>query len=252
MHQWRDEALILTSTRHGEQSAVVHVLTRFNGRTAGYLRSAKSPRVAPHIQGGNIVVAAWQARLPDQLGYLTVEPLQALAMPLMQRAELSLVLQAVTHMLIFALPERQAFPAIFEGTRALLQTLHTNPNWAESYVWWEVHLLAALGFGLRLDNCVQTEQQDNLTHVSPKSGHAVSKPFATPYADRLLKLPQFLGGADSFGKQEVAVGMALTGYFLQSHIAAAMGKPLPESRQRLVALLMRDIELTPEKKQIHG
>lgn len=256
MYQWRDEALILASTRHGEQSAVVHVLTRFNGRTAGYLRSAASPRVRPHIQSGNCVVAAWQSRLADQLGYLTVEPLDALATPLMQSAELSLVLQSVTHLLLYALPERQAFPAIFEGTRALLQTLHTNPNWAEAYVWWEIHLLSALGFGLRLNNCVQTETTDNLTHVSPRSGHAVSRPLALPYADRLLKLPAFLGGAESFGALEIPVGMALTGYFLNIHVAEALGKPLPEARQRLHAYLMRDTNTIQkdqkEQKYAHG
>lgn len=231
---------------------MVHILTRFNGRTAGYLRSAKSPRVAPHIQAGNCVVAAWQARLPEQLGYLTIEPLQALATPLMQRIELSLVLQSVTHMLLFALPERQAFPAIFEGTRALLQTLHINPNWAEAYIWWEIHLLSALGFGLRLQNCVQSDETENLTHVSPRSGHAVSRAFALPYADRLLKLPAFLGGSESFGENEIAVGMALTGYFLNVHVAQALGKELPEVRQRLHAYLLRENETLIEKKHSHG
>ena len=232
---------------------MVHVLTRFNGRTAGYLRSAKSPRVVPHIQSGNCVVAAWHARLPEQLGSLSIEPLQALATPLMQRAELALVLQSVTHMVLYALPERQAFPAVFEGTRALLQTLHTNPNWAQAYVWWEIHLLSALGFGLRLQNCVQSEETENLTHVSPRSGHAVSRAFALPYADRLLRLPEFLGGAESFGANEIPVGMALTGYFLNLHVAQNVGRPLPEARQRLAAFLMRDSEnQTEEKKQAHG
>ena len=158
-------------------------------------------------------------------------------------------------MLLYALPERQAFPDIFEGTRALLQTLHTNPNWAQAYVWWEVHLLRALGFGLRLETCVQSETQDNLTHVSPRSGHAVSRPFALPYADRLLKLPEFLGGAESFGANEVPVGMALTGYFLNLHVAQPLGRPLPEVRQRLAAYIIRESETVTheeEKKKIYG
>lgn len=239
MQRWRDDAIILTGTRHGEQAMVVHLLTATHGRTAGYLRGASTPRLKPVLQPGNIVQVDWQARLPDQLGYVTLEPVQALAPALMQRVEWALVLQSVAHMLLFALPERHAYPRIFDVTKALLQNLANTPEWGVAYIWWEVHVLAELGFGLRLDKCVQTEQIGDLTHVSPKSGHAVSRFVATPYADRLLKLPAFLGGAESFGDNELPVGLALTGYFLQQYIAQPLNKPLPEARQRLAALLLQ-------------
>jgi len=246
MHKWRDDAIILTSTRHGETSAVIHLLTREHGRSNGYLRGGQGNRTKPIIQPGNLVAASWQARLPDQLGYLALEPVQALAMPLMQRAETALVLQSICQMLLFALPERQLYPAIFDGTKALLQTLHTNPNWAESYVWWEVHLLGALGFGLRLESCVQTGGRDDLTHISPRSGHAVCRAEAAPYADKLLRLPEFLGGADNHGSHEIPLGLGLTGYFLNQHIALPQAKALPEARQRLAASLFG----APDVKEI--
>ncbi len=246
MHTWRDDAIILTGTRHGETSAVVHLLTREHGRTTGYLRGGQSAKTRPIVQSGNLVAANWQARLADQLGYLTLEPVQALATPLMQKSELSLVLQSVCQMLLFALPERQAYAAIFDGTKALLQTLHTNPNWAEAYVWWEVHLLSALGFGLRLESCVQTGARGDLTHISPRSGHAVCRAEAAPFADKLLKLPAFLGGADSLGSRETAQGLGLTGYFLNQHIALPQAKALPEARARLAASLLG----APEVKEI--
>jgi len=237
MQQWRDEALILASSRHGEQSAVVHALTRHNGRVSGYLRGAQTPCVKPLIQPGNNVAIVWKSRLAEQLGYFTIEPMQSSLSSFMQSADLSRVLQSVTQMLLVALPERQAFPAIFDGTKALLQSLDSHGNWAEAYIWWEVHLLAALGFGLRLDHCAQTGQMDELTHVSPKTGRAASRAISMPYADRLLKLPEFLGGADNLGDQEVNLGLALTGHFLHHHIAEPQGKVLPEARQRLVAFL---------------
>lgn len=241
MQKWQDEGLVLATVKHGEDSAILHVLTRYNGRTAGYVRSARSSKLRPVVQAGNHVSVAWQARLPEHLGYFTLEPVQSLATPLMQSPDLALVLQTVTHMLLTVLPERQAYPTIFEGTQVLLQTLHTNPNWAQAYIWWEVHLLSALGFGLRLERCVQTEQTDDLTHVSPKSGHAVCRAEAAPYRDRLLKLPAFLGGADDYGSQELSLGLALTGSFLHQHITEPQGKALPETRQRLAVRLMQTI-----------
>lgn len=238
MQQWRDEALILASSRHGEQSAVVHALTRHNGRVSGYLRGAQTPKNKPLIQPGSYVALSWKARLADQLGYFTLEPMPFGLSALIHRPDISRVLQSVTQILLTALPERQVYPDIFDGSKALLQSLVGAQDWAQAYIWWEVHLIAALGFGLRLEHCALTGQKNDLTHVSPKTGRAVNREAAKPYADRLLRLPFFLGGADDLGPmQEIIAGLALTGYFLNHHIAEPQGKTLPEARQRLAAYL---------------
>lgn len=238
MQQWRDEALILASSRHGEQSAIVHAFTRHNGRVSGYLRSAQSPKNKPFIQPGCYVALSWKARLADQLGYFTLEPMPSGSAALIQRPDIARVLQSVTQTLLTALPERQIYANIFDGSKALLQSLSGAQDWAQAYIWWEVHVLAALGFGLRLEQCAVTGQGHDLTHVSPKTGRAVNRDVAKPYADRLLRLPYFLGGADDLGPvQEIIAGLALTGYFMHQHIAEPQGKSLPEARQRLAAYL---------------
>lgn len=250
MQQWRDEALILTSSRHGEQSAVVHALTRHNGRVSGYLRGAQSARNKPLIQPGNHVALGWSSRLADQLGYFTIEPMNSGPSVPVQRPDMVRILQSVTQVLFYALPERQAYPAVFDGTRALLQSIGGTGNWEQAYIWWEVHLLAALGFGLRLRECALTGQTHDLTHVSPKTGRAASRSVASPYAEKLLRLPAFLGGADDLGPvQEIIAGLALTGYFLHHHITephhATHGRVLPEARQRLVAYLAAQACVAP-------
>lgn len=240
MQQWRDEAIILASSRHGEQSAVVHALTRVNGRVSGYLRGANTPRLRPLIQPGNNVALSWQARLANQLGYFSIEPVQATGPRMMQTPDLARVLQSFTQILLMALPERQPYPNVYDGSLALLQGLGNNPDWAEAYVWWELHLLGALGFGLRLKECAVSGLNHDLTHVSPKTGRAVSRDIVAPYAEKLLKLPAFLGGGHAPCNTDIMDGLALTGYFLHHHIAEPQGKALPEARQRLgVSLMMR-------------
>lgn len=253
MQQWRDEALILASSRHGEQSAIVHALTRHNGRVSGYLRGAQSQKNKPFIQPGCYVALSWKARLPDQLGYFTLEPMPSGLSALIQRPDIARVLQSVTQILLTMMPERQIHPNIFDGSKALLQSLAGAQDWAQAYIWWEVHLLAALGFGLRQEQCAVTGQHHDLTHVSPKTGRAVNRHDAQPYADKLLRLPFFLGGADDLGvEQEIIAGLALTGYFMHQHIAEPQGKTLPEARQRLAAYLKepkRD-KVTAEIRQL--
>ena len=68
---------------------------------------------------------------------------------------------------------------------------HTCPG-EMSKTWRMVELarscFADLGFGLDLETCAATGVTEDLTHVSPKSGRAVSRAAAEPYKDRLLPL----------------------------------------------------------------
>ena len=62
----------------------------------------------------------------------------------------------------------------------------------EALARFELTLLEELGFGLDLESCAATGVTTDLTHVSPKSGRAVSREAAEPYLDRLFVLPAFL------------------------------------------------------------
>jgi len=81
-------------------------------------------------------------------------------------------------------------------------------------------LLAELGFGLDLGECVVTGTSDDLAYVSPKSGGAVSTAAAAGYESRLLRLPPFLrndrpdGTAAEPTMTDVIDFLALTGHFL--------------------------------------
>ncbi|CAK0741495.1 hypothetical protein WCLP8_1230001 [uncultured Gammaproteobacteria bacterium] len=87
-----------------------------------------------------------------------------------------------------------------------------------------------MGFGLDLSRCAVTGTTEALTHVSPRSGRAVSTAAAQPFLDRLLPLSGFLigGGGGGGGMAEIAAGLRLTGWFLGRHLSA-----LPPARIRL-------------------
>jgi DNA repair protein RecO (recombination protein O) len=108
----------------------------------------------------------------------------------------------------------------------------------------ELVLLEELGFGLDLTSCAATGATTGLTHVSPKTGRAVSAEAAAPYADRLFRLPAFLiDDTASAAPADIAAAFALTGFFLDRHIWTARGIPRPATRDALVEGFSRDERL---------
>ncbi|MFZ5608824.1 MAG: DNA repair protein RecO [Pseudomonadota bacterium] len=246
MHGWRDEAIILTVAKHGENGAVARLLSHDHGLYGGYVRGGASRRRRGDLQPGNGVVAGWQARTLEQLGHFELEvkaPRAALAMTDADRLAGLAALVAIT---ATALPERIAYPRVQAGLAAALD-LVIAPEvamaaWTAGIVRYELGLLAELGFGLRLEKCAATGAGEDLVYVSPKSGQAVSRTAGAPYADRLLTLPGFLGpaaGSAPAGRDALLAGLALTGHFLAAHILHPKAAAFPKARLRFIDRLRR-------------
>jgi len=238
--EWRDQGAVLAVRRHGETAAIIEVFTAAHGRHAGVVRGGASRKVAPVLQPGAQLDLTWRARLEDHLGHFTVEPLQSRSAILSDRAALS-ALNAVCALLSHALPERDAHPALYPATIALLDALE-GADWQLAYLRWELLLLEDLGFGLDLARCAVTGQTGDLAFVSPRTGRAVSRAGAGTWADRLLPLPPCLTGGD-VTPAGLLQGLGLTGHFLTRELGSVPGtRPLPEARARLVGLLARSVQ----------
>ena len=237
---WQDTGTVLTVRRHGETSAILEVFTEAHGRHAGVVRGATSRRMQPVLQPGAQVALTWRARLEDHLGSFTVEPLQSRAAAVMSgRLELA-GLNAITALLTFSLPEREAHPALYARTITLLDLLGTSEAWTLAYLRWELVLLEEMGFGLDLSACAVTGATSGLAYVSPKTGRAVSEAGAGDWKDRLLPLPACLLTPGMGQPGDIEAGLATTGYFLGKWLAPALGdKPLPAARQRFADLYAR-------------
>jgi len=236
MIEWQDDAIVLSAQPHGESALVLVALTRDHGRHAGLVHGGQSRRQSAHFQPGNRLSLVWRARSADNLGSFACEPERAYGASFLGDPERLAAIAAATAVCDRALPEREPHPACFEGLLALLESL-SGPFWAETYVRWELGVLAELGFGLDLERCTVTGATEGLAWVSPRSGRAVSKAAAGPYRDRLLALPGFLVGRGPGGRAEVAAGLALTGFFLSRHVFHPQDRNLPPARQRLAERL---------------
>jgi DNA repair protein RecO (recombination protein O) len=234
--EWRDQALVLSARPHGESSVILEVFTLGHGRHAGVVRGGTSRRLTPHLQPGSQLDVTWRARLDDHIGGFTVEPVRSRAGIMADRCALA-GLNAICALLTVALPEREAHLALYDATQTLLDAMLDVADWPQLYLRWELGLLEELGFALQLDRCAVTGQSHDLAYVSPKTGRAVSREAAGEWADKLLAMPDgFVRGRPA----DLPAGLAITGHFLARELAPVLnGRPLPESRARLIALLSR-------------
>lgn len=233
--EWQAPAVVLDVRAHGESGAVVTLLTEAHGRHAGLAKGGASRAQAPLWQPGNLVEARWVARLADQLGAVSGELVHAAAALAMEDPLALAVLRAATSTAEAALPEREPHPRLFHGLVALIATLAGGTEQAlPELVRWEAELLADLGYGLDLARCAVTGSSEELRHVSPRTGRAVSAAAAGEWRDRLLPLPAFLLGQGPSGPAEWLDGLRLTGHFLARDLFGAHHRPLPAAREMLV------------------
>jgi DNA repair protein RecO (recombination protein O) len=236
--QWQDEGLVLGVRRHGETSVILELMTRDHGRHLGLVHGGRSRRMRPVLQPGNGVQATWRARVDEQLGTFTVEPLEERSARFLV-SPLALYGLATLSAHLRALPERDPHPALYETAVALANHLD-DPDLAPLLlVRFEVELLAEFGVGLDLSACAATGATRNLAYVSPKTGRAVSAEAGEPWRDRLLPLPGFLIGESRGNRpapEEIEAGFKLTGHFLRAHV---FEEALPVERERFVAMASR-------------
>jgi DNA repair protein RecO (recombination protein O) len=237
--QWTDEGIVIGVKRHGEASAILELMTREHGRHLGLVRGGFGSRMKPVLQPGNALSATWRARLDEHLGNYTVEAVNLRAASFFAAAH---AIYGVSHLaaLMRLLPERDPHAGLYEEFDDILDCLDDAAAAAPMVARFELQLLAELGFGLDLEQCVSTGARSDLVYVSPKSGRAVSRAAGEPWADKMLRLPAFLRDHDvEPAGRDLADSFALTGFFLARHVLEPRGLALSDERAHFIAAILR-------------
>jgi len=232
---WNDEAFVLSSRAHGENAAIVALLTRERGRHAGLVHGGASSSKRGLYQAGNHVRVQWRARLAEHLGNYQTEMISPYAAMALDDPLRLAGLASACAIADSVLPEREPHVAVFDGFAALSMSMESE-GWPLIYVRLELGLLQELGFGLELDRCALTGSSEDLAFVSPKSGRAVSVAAAAPYKEKLMPLPPILASTPrrDWAAADYLAGLELTGFFLERHLFWPHGKTLPPARTRLI------------------
>src|SRR6185295_9800036 len=71
---FEDDAYVLSARPFGESGAIVELLTAHHGKWAAHVAGGSSRRIRPFLQAGARVEARYRARVSEQLGSATLEP----------------------------------------------------------------------------------------------------------------------------------------------------------------------------------
>jgi len=236
--EFEDDAFVLSARAFGETGAIVELLTAGHGKYAAHVAGGASRRMKPFLQAGARVGVRYRARVSDQLGSASLEPVGEGPSALFDDPLALAGLNAAAAVAAGALPEREPHPGAFLAFEALSEALTHPQIWPAVFVRFEAGLLQDLGFGLDLSKCTATGAVDDLVWVSPRTGRAVSRAAGEPYRDKLLALPPFLLSSQSgLAEGDVRAGLDLTGHFLAAYIFNPLNRPLPPARVWLLERL---------------
>jgi DNA repair protein RecO (recombination protein O) len=234
-------AIVVAIRPHGEVGGVVRLMTAEHGLQAAYVRGARGRRMRPVLLAGNMVEASLAARTEGQLAQATVELVHSRA-PLLSEPLPAAAIDWACALAATVLPEGQPYPRLHEALDGLLAAIEAAPaasGWGAALVRFELLLLAELGFGLDLERCAVSGDDEDLIAVSPRSGRAVSAAEAEPYLGKLLPLPRFIREGGQAGWGDILDGLALSGHFLMRDLITDRAAPVGAARERLIERLRR-------------
>ena len=216
---WTDEGIILSAAPLAEKSVVLSLLTKGNGVHKGALRLTKR---TGSIEPGNRVHAIWKSRLSQHLGTYTIEVNDTPIARIMMQHKRILLLKTITTFLDLLLPERHAYPVIYQYVKEMLLSLHNIAEPLFAYVRFEYLFIHELGFGFDLSKCALCNKVGDLVYLSPKSGRGACYTCGHPYKDKLFTYPWgFFDDTISIDKEEKNKRMLemlkITGFFLSEY-----------------------------------
>ncbi len=237
MEHWSDQGIVLHARPHGEGGAIISLLTENHGRHAGYVHGGMSSKKRNMSEPATLVKAEWHSRLSDNLGTYNLEVEHGISATIMDHSLKLAAMLSACSLCHEALPEREGHGGLYHGLLALMESME-GEYWAISYVMWEIQLLRELGFHLELNKCAGQGDANFLTHVSPKTGRAISAEQAEPYKHKLLELPNFLRPETSREGQvadnlDIYTGLKMTGYFLKHWAFIHHTQGIPQVRTML-------------------
>jgi len=145
----RAPAILIAARPHGETAVVARLLTEESGVVAGYVAGGRGRQLRPVVIPGNVVEAELRSKTDSQLPFARLELVESRG-PWLGEPLASSAIAWCCALTAAALPERNAYPALYHALAALLDAVCKAPSargWAPALVAYESLMLRELGYG---------------------------------------------------------------------------------------------------------
>ncbi len=147
--QLRAPAILVATRPHGENAAIGRFLTEKSGLIAAYVAGARGRQIRPVLIPGNKMAVELNAKSASQLPFARLELVESRG-PWLSEPLPASAISWVCALTASALPERNAYPALYVALEALLSAICQAPSargWLPALISYEVLLLRELGYG---------------------------------------------------------------------------------------------------------
>ena len=148
----RAPAILCAVRAHGENGAVIRMLTADHGLFAAYCAGARGRRLRPVLIPGNLLDAEISARSASQLPFAKVELVESRG-PWLGEPLASAAIAWACALTTTALPEGHPYPPLYQALGGLLDAICHAPSargWSRALAAYEALLLRELGYGGRV------------------------------------------------------------------------------------------------------
>ena len=236
--QFSDEGYIIKVLKHGENSAIVTVLSSEHGKITGFVKGAISKKKLGVYQLGNLISFNAYSRLEENMSqFLGVELLKSNAISFFNSEKKLALLSSFCELMNVCVAENESLDFLDFYVKQFINS-QTFEQMLVQYSYVEFYLLEFLGIGLDLSECAATGTKQNLEFVSPKSSKAVCFEAGLPYKDKLFKFPHYVVDKNCAPNlTEVADLLKMTEFFLNKNFFENHGLKFPNNRGNLLNIL---------------
>ena len=145
----RAPAILVAARPHGETAVIARMLTSEHGLVAAYVAGGRGRVLRPVVIPGNLVAVELRAGSHSQLPFARLELTESRA-PWLGEPLPAAAIGWATALAAAALPERQAYPSLYNALDALLRAIcHAGSarDWVRGMIAYEALMLRELGYG---------------------------------------------------------------------------------------------------------
>ena len=142
-------AILVAARPHGETAVIARMLTEESGLVAAYVAGGRGRQLRPVGIPGNLVQADIHAKADSQLPVARLELVTSRG-PWLSEPLPAAAIAWVTALTASVLPERNAYPALYDALGGLLDAIcsaQAARQWVEALAVYEALMLRELGYG---------------------------------------------------------------------------------------------------------